>query len=51
MKIVIRTKGEKSSGKLEQAVGHLANNILDAEEEAIVVLLKMIYKFDTPSDP
>ena len=50
MKIVIWTNEENNSCKLEQAFGHLANNILDAEEEVVVVtpidLPKTIYKFE-----
>ena len=42
MKIVIRTNEENNSDKLEQAFGHLTNNILDAEDQVVVV--RLIYR-------
>ncbi|KAI5000000.1 hypothetical protein ZWY2020_004589 [Hordeum vulgare] len=49
VRTLMRTNEENTSGKLEQAIGQLANNIADAEESATVALidvLKVTYKFE-----
>lgn len=49
VRTVIKTNEENTSGKLEQAFGHLANNIADAEESAAIALievLKVVYRFE-----